>query len=70
MEYFPMVFKIGTLEHAKGYVINKLFEQERFGATHLPIVYLSQGYPPHWKHLIKQATDELKKERIIRIEKK
>jgi hypothetical protein len=70
MEYFPMVFKVGTIEHAKGYVINKLFEQNRYGAVHLPVIYLSQGYPSHWKHLITQAIEELNKERIIQIVKK
>lgn len=65
-----MVFKLGTIEHAKGYVINKLFEQDRYGGAHLPVIYLSQGYPVHWRHLIKQATEALRRERIIRIEKK
>jgi hypothetical protein len=70
VENFPMVFKIGSLSHAKGYVINKLFEQERYGGTHLPVIYLSQGYPPHWRHLITNAVEELRKEGIIRIVKK
>ena len=33
-----MVFKLGTLEHAKGFVINKLFEQKRFVGKHLEAV--------------------------------
>lgn len=65
-----MIFKLGTVEHAKGYVINKLFEQQRYKDTHLPVIYLSQGYPPHWRHLITRAVQELKQERIIQIVKK
>ena len=53
-----MVFKLGTLFHAKGYAINKLFEQHRFGAKHLPTHLLQQGYPPRWRHLISMAVDE------------
>ena len=65
-----MAFKVGTVNHAKGYVINKLFEQERYGGTHLPVIYLSQGYPRHLRHLITQAVVELRKEGLIRIVKK
>ena len=65
-----MVFKLGTLFHAKGYAINKLFEQHRFGAKHLPTHLLQQGYPPRWRHLISMAVDELKAEGIILIQPK
>ena len=65
-----MAFKLGTLEHAKGYVVNKLFEQRRFGGKHLPVVYLRHGYPPNWRHMIKTATEALRKEGIVRIERK
>jgi len=65
-----MTFKVGSLNHAKGYVINKLFEQERYGAHHLAIIYLSQGYPSHLRHLIQQAIDELSKQGIILVVKK
>lgn len=65
-----MVFKLGTLAHAKGYVINKLFEQRRAGAKHLPTHLLQQGYPPQWRHLISTAIDKLKTEGVIRIEPK
>ena len=41
-----MATKLGTLSHAKGFVINKLYEQKRFGGSHVPIAFLSQGYPP------------------------
>ena len=65
-----MVLKLGSLNHAKSYVINKLFEQQRYGGAHLPILYLSQGYPPHLRHLITKAIDELRQEGIIQIMKK
>lgn len=65
-----MVFKVGSLNHAKRYVINKLFEQKRYGDTHLPVIYLSQGYPSHLKHLVTKAIEELRKEGIIQIVKK
>ena len=65
-----MVFKLGTLFHAKGYAINKLFEQHRFGAKHLPTHLLQQGYPPRCRHLISMAVDELKAEGIILIQPK
>lgn len=65
-----MTFKLGSLNHAKGYVVNKLFEQERYGATHIPVIYLSQGYPSHLKHLVRQGIEELRREGIIRIMKK
>ncbi|MGP8071171.1 MAG: hypothetical protein ACLP5V_14900 [Candidatus Bathyarchaeia archaeon] len=65
-----MVFKLGSLNHAKGYVINKLFEQQRYGGRHLPVIYLSQGYPSHLKHLVTEGIEELRKEGVIQIVKK
>ncbi len=63
-----MATKLGTLNHAKGFVINKLYEQKRFGGSHVPIAFLSQGYPPKWRQLISEGIEELKTEGIIRIE--
>jgi len=62
-----MATKLGTLNHAKGFVINKLYEQKRFGGSHVPVAFLSQGYPPKWRHLISEGIAELKTEGIIRI---
>ena|ERR671923_2311702 len=63
-----MATKPGTLSHAKGFVINKLYEQKRFGGSHVPVAFLSQGYPPKWRHLVSEAIEELKTEGIVRIE--
>ena len=63
-----MATKLGTLNHAKGYVINKLYEQKRFGGSHVPVAFLSQGYPPKWRHLISDGIEQLKTEGILRIE--
>ncbi len=63
-----MATKLGSLSHAKGFVINKLYEQKRFGGAHVPVAFLSQGYPPKWRHLIGEGIEELKSEGIIRIE--
>lgn len=57
-----MAFKLGTIEHAKGYIINRLFEDRRIGARHLPSNLLEQGYPPKWRHLISQALNDLRAE--------
>ena len=65
-----MVFKLGTLYHAKGFVISKLFEHGRPGDGHLPVVLLPQGYPPQYRHLITKACEELKREGLIQIVKK
>src|SRR3990172_4774124 len=65
-----MATKLGTLSHAKGFVVNKLYEQRRFGGSHVPVIFLSQGYPPKWRHLVRDAIDELNNEGIIRIEVK
>ena len=63
-----MATKPGTLSHAKGFVINKLYEQRRFGGSHVPVAFLSQGYPPKWRHLIGEGIEELRSEGIVRIE--
>jgi hypothetical protein len=60
-----MPVKPGTINHAKGFVVNKLYEQKRFGGSHVPVAFLSQGYPPKWRHLIADAIDSLKNEGII-----
>jgi len=63
-----MATKLGTLNQAEGFVVNKLYEQKRFGGSHVPVAFLSQGYPPKWRHLINEGIEELKSEGIIRIE--
>jgi len=65
-----MATKLGTLSHAKGYVINKLWKQEEFGGHHVPVQFLSEGYPPKWRHLITKAVEELENQGIINIQKK
>lgn len=65
-----MATKLGTLNHAKGHVIHKLYEQKRFGGSHVPATFLSQGYPPEWRHLIQQAIETLAKEGIIHLSRK
>ena len=57
-----MAFKLGTINHAKGFIISKLFEQKRMGGSHLPVELLSQGYPPRFRHLIDSAFEKLKSE--------
>jgi hypothetical protein len=70
MDQIPMVTKLGTISHAMGFVIDKLREQRRFGGSHVPVQFLSGGYPPQWRHLITQAIDALENEGIIRVENK
>ena len=65
-----MATKLGTLSHAKGFVVNKLYEQRRFGGSHVPVAFLSQGYPPKWRRLARDAIEDLKKEGTIRVEVK
>lgn len=57
-----MASKLGSLKHAKGFILNKLFEDRRIGETHLPVQLLGQGYPPQHRHLITTAFEELKRE--------
>ena len=54
-----MATKLGTTSHAKGYVIDKLRKQKRFGGSHVPVRFLSQGYPLEWRYLITKALEEL-----------
>ncbi len=65
-----MATRLGTLNHAKGFVINKLYEQKRFGGSHVPAAFLTQGYPPEWRHLITQAIDALAKQGIVHLSTK
>ena len=65
-----MATKRGTLNHAKGHVINKLFKQKQFGGSHVPLMFMTQGYPPKWRHLIGKAIQELSSEGIIIVETK
>jgi hypothetical protein len=70
VENLPMAFKLGSLNHAKGYVINKLWEQQRYGGKHVAVIVLQKGYPPHFRHLIARGVDELRKEGVIQIVRK
>lgn len=65
-----MAFKVGSLNHAKGFIINKLFSQHRFGAKHVAVDDLATGYPPQHRDLLGAAIEELEKEGIILIQKK
>ena len=64
------IFRLGTINHAKGYVLNKLFEQGRIGGRHVPVGLIQGGYPPKWRHLIGSAIDSLRHEGLILIRKK
>ena len=64
------IFRLGVLNHAKGYVLNKLFEQHRIGGKHIPIRLLQKGYPPKWRHLIGDAIEALRHEGLILVQKK
>jgi hypothetical protein len=57
-----MVFKLGTMLHAKGFIINKLFDDNRIGHRHLPVELLPNGYPLKYRHLVKEAFELLKSE--------
>ncbi len=57
-----MAFRLGTLLHAKGFIINKLFDDDRIGHRHLPVQLLPKGYPPKYRHLVKEAFEILKSE--------
>ena len=65
-----MAFKLGTLQHAKGFVINKLFEQNRYCGKHLAVGDLPTGYPPQWRGLLQRAVMQLKAEGIIQSQRK
>lgn len=55
-----MVFREGTLLHAKGFIINKLFDGGRIGGNHLPVQLLPAGYPPKYRYLVREAFELLK----------
>ena len=57
-----MVYKLGTMLHAKGFIINKLFDDNRIGHRHLPVELLPKGYPLKCRHLVKEAFELLKSE--------
>ncbi len=65
-----MATKLGTLNHAKGFVINKLLKQKRVGGSHVPVDFLKQGYLPKYRYLISAAIEDLKNEGAIRVERK
>jgi hypothetical protein len=65
-----MATKLGTFSHAKGFVVNKLYKQELFGGSHVPVQFLSEGYPPKWRHLITRAVEDLENVGIVHVETK
>jgi len=64
--------KLGSLNHAKGFILNKLFEDGRIGGKHLPAHLLARGYPPKYRYLIEPAFEALKTESpsLIHVENK
>lgn len=62
-----MVLRLGTLNHAKGFIVNKLWEQRRIGGAHVPSNVLAHGYEPRYRHLITKALQELVREGVVRI---
>jgi hypothetical protein len=46
MELIPMASKLGSLSHAKGFIINKLFNQNRIGGSHVQVVMDACGAGP------------------------
>ncbi len=59
------LFRLGTINHAKGYVLNKLLKRHLVGEKHLPLGFLEEGYPPKHRHLIRDAIDDLKREGVF-----
>jgi hypothetical protein len=57
-----MAFKLGSVNHAKGYILNKLYEDQRIGGKHLPVSLLKTGYPLEHRPLIDEAFQQLKKQ--------
>jgi len=57
-----MAFELGTVLHAKGFIINKLFDDDRIGHRHLPVQLLPRGYPLAYRHLVMEAFEILKSE--------
>ena len=71
MDEIPMT-RLGTLFHAKGYIVNRLFGDERVGECHLPVRLLRQGYPPKYHDLLSKAFEELRTENpsVLHVRKK
>ena len=65
-----MVLKIGSLNHAKGFIINKLWHQHQIGEKHLPVRFLAYGYPSRHRHMISEALSELRHEGVVSVRKK
>src|SRR5487761_830555 len=65
-----MAFKLGSLNHAKGFIINKLFEQHRVGGKHIAMNDLMSGYPKQHRNLLIDAVEDLKKEGIVVVQPK
>jgi hypothetical protein len=70
VEKFPMAFRLGSLNHAKGFIINKLFEQHRMGGKHIAMHDLMTGYSKQYRPLLAQALEDLKKEGIVVVQPK
>lgn len=65
-----MPFRLGSLNHAKGFVLNKLFEQHRVGGKHIAMNGLMTGYPRQYRNLLIDAVDDLRKEGIVLVQPK
>ena len=62
-----MVVRIGTINHAKGFIVNRLWEQRRIGASHLPVELLTHGYPDQHRGLIRKALEKLRAEDVVQV---
>ena len=65
-----MAFKLGSVNHAKGFILNKLFEQHRVGGKHIAMNDLVSGYPKQHRDLLIQAVEDLKKEGLVVVQPK
>ncbi|MHB2036214.1 MAG: hypothetical protein ACYCPW_05675 [Nitrososphaerales archaeon] len=65
-----MAFKLGSVNHAKGFILNKLFEQHRVGGKHIAMNDLVTGYPKPYRNLLVQAVEDLKKEGLVVVQPK
>jgi|SRR5712692_7882254 len=64
------MFKVGTLQHVKGFILDKLFEYGCLSsgghhAKHMPVRDLRHGYPPRYHGIFARATGELRAEGLI-----
>jgi hypothetical protein len=65
--------KKGTLNHVKGYIMNKLFEKGCLGGPgahhtkHTPVRDLRTGYDPKHHGLFAEAVTQLRKEGLVLI---